>query len=120
MPRLLQVAPDGGGRYIAVDRDGQIWRGEAKRSKPDGTEFIAWTPMRSEFPSDPRDVRVRRERLGALARDRHRVHAVRSLRRTDGGAGVQGGHRPAHDRDEEEHHPAKRVPQVEQSLHLSP
>ena len=51
MPRLLQVAPDGGGRYIAVDRDGQIWRGEAKRSKPDGPEFIAWTPMRSEFPS---------------------------------------------------------------------
>jgi hypothetical protein len=51
MPRLLQVAPDGGGRYIAVDRDGQIWRGEAKRKKPDGTEVIAWTPMPSEFPS---------------------------------------------------------------------
>jgi len=51
MPRLLQVAPDGGGRYIAVDRDGQIWRGETKRSKLDGTEVIAWKPMPSEFPS---------------------------------------------------------------------
>jgi hypothetical protein len=51
MPRLLHVAPDGGGRYIAVDRDGQIWRGETKRRKPDGNEVIAWTPMPSEFPS---------------------------------------------------------------------
>jgi hypothetical protein len=52
MPRLLQASPDGGGRYIAVDRDGQVWRGDTKRSKPDGAEYIAWTPMYSEFPKD--------------------------------------------------------------------
>jgi hypothetical protein len=50
MPRIIQLAPDGGGRYIAVDRDGQVWRGETKRSEPDGAEFIAWMPLPSEFP----------------------------------------------------------------------
>ena len=50
MPRIIQLAPDGGGRYIAVDRDGQVWRGETKRTKPDGVEFIAWVPLPSEFP----------------------------------------------------------------------
>ena len=30
MPRIIQLAPDGGGRYIAVDRTGTS--GEAKRS----------------------------------------------------------------------------------------
>ena len=50
MPRLLQVSPDGGGRYIAVDRDGQVWRGETKQSKPSGEEYIAWKPLHSEFP----------------------------------------------------------------------
>jgi hypothetical protein len=50
MPRIIQLAPDGGGRYIAVDRDGQVWRGETKHSKPDGAEFIAWVPLPSEFP----------------------------------------------------------------------
>jgi hypothetical protein len=28
MPRIIQLAPNGGGRYIAVDRDGDLWRGE--------------------------------------------------------------------------------------------
>ncbi len=50
MPRIIQVSPDGGGRYIAVDRDGQVWRGETKRSKPSGEEYIAWKPLPSEFP----------------------------------------------------------------------
>jgi len=52
MPRLLQVAPDGGGRYIAVDRDGQIWRGDTTRAKGGGEEYIVWKPLRSEFPRD--------------------------------------------------------------------
>jgi hypothetical protein len=30
MPRIIQLAPDGSGRYIAVDRDGELWRGETK------------------------------------------------------------------------------------------
>lgn len=50
MPRLLDVAPDGGGRYIAVDREGQVWRGETKRAKGSGEEYIAWKPIPCEFP----------------------------------------------------------------------
>ncbi len=38
MARLLDIAPDGGGRYIAVDRDGQVWPGETKRQKEGGEE----------------------------------------------------------------------------------
>lgn len=52
MPRIIQLSPDGGGRYIAVDRDGELWRGEPKRSQTGGEEYIAWTPLRSEFPRD--------------------------------------------------------------------
>jgi len=52
MPRIIQLSPDGGGRYIAVDRDGQVCRGETKRSKPDGAEYIAWKPLPSQFPKD--------------------------------------------------------------------
>jgi hypothetical protein len=54
MPRIIQVAPDGGGRYIAVDRDGELWRGETKRQKNGGEEYIAWRPLRSAFPEDTR------------------------------------------------------------------
>ena len=52
MPRIIQLSPDGGGRYIAVDRDGEIWRGETKRPKSGGEEYIVWTPLHSEFPRD--------------------------------------------------------------------
>jgi hypothetical protein len=54
MPRILQIAPDGGGRYIAVDRDGEIWRGQLRRNKTDREEYIVWTPLPSEFPRDGR------------------------------------------------------------------
>jgi len=50
MPRIIQLAPDGGARYIAVDRDGNVWRGETKRQKTGDEEYIQWTPLRSEFP----------------------------------------------------------------------
>ena len=49
MPRIIQITPDGGGRYIAVDRDGQVWRGDIKRSKVDDGEYIAWRLVPSEF-----------------------------------------------------------------------
>jgi hypothetical protein len=55
VPRIIQLAPDGGGRYIAVDEDGEIWRGQLRRNKPDrAEEYIAWTPLPSEFPPDVR------------------------------------------------------------------
>jgi len=54
MPRIIQVTPDGGGRYIAVDRDGELWRGETKRQEDGGAEYIAWKPLHSEFPRDNR------------------------------------------------------------------
>lgn len=52
MPRILQIAPDGGGRYVAVDRDGEIWRGQLRSSKSDNEEYIVWTRLPSEFPED--------------------------------------------------------------------
>jgi len=52
MPRIIQLAPDGGGRYIAVDRDGDLWRGETKRQKSGGEEYIEWKPLPSQFPRD--------------------------------------------------------------------
>jgi len=52
MPRIIQLAPDGSGRYIAVDRDGDLWRGETKRQKASGEEYIQWKPLPSEFPRD--------------------------------------------------------------------
>ena len=52
MPRIIQLAPDGGGRYIAVDRDRDLWRGETKRQKDGGEECIQWMPLPSKFPRD--------------------------------------------------------------------
>ena len=52
MPRIVQLAPDGGGRYIAVDWDGELWRGETMRQKDGGHEYIHWKPQPSQFPSD--------------------------------------------------------------------
>ena len=52
MPRIIQLAPDGGGRYIAVDWDGELWRGETMRQKDGGQEYIRWKPQPSQFPSD--------------------------------------------------------------------
>ena len=52
MPRIIQLSPDGGGRYIAVDRDGELWRGETMRQKDGGQEYIQWKPLPSQFPRD--------------------------------------------------------------------
>ena len=52
MPRIIQLAPDGGGRYIAVDRDGDLWRGETVRQKDGGQEYIQWKPLPSQFPKE--------------------------------------------------------------------
>jgi hypothetical protein len=52
MPRIIQLAPDGGGRYIAVDRDGDLWRGETKRQPSGGEEYIEWKPLPARFPRD--------------------------------------------------------------------
>jgi hypothetical protein len=48
MPTLISISPDGAGRFIAVDDDGQVWRGEVKRERSDG-EYIDWKSVRSEF-----------------------------------------------------------------------
>ena len=52
MPRIIQLTPDGGGRYIAVDRDGDLWRGETKRQTRGGEEYIEWKPLPAQFPRD--------------------------------------------------------------------
>ena len=52
MPRIIQLAPDGRGRYIAVDRDGDLWPGETMRQKDGRQESIRWNPLPSQFPRD--------------------------------------------------------------------
>ena len=52
MPRIIQLTPAGGGRYIAVDRDGDLWRGETKRQTSGGQEYIEWKPLPAQFPKD--------------------------------------------------------------------
>lgn len=53
MPSIIQLAPDAGGRYLAVDRDGgDLWRGETKHRKDGGEEYIQWKPLPSQFPRD--------------------------------------------------------------------
>jgi hypothetical protein len=48
MPTLISISPDGAGRFIGVDDEGQVWRGEVKRERSDG-EYIDWRSVRSEF-----------------------------------------------------------------------
>jgi hypothetical protein len=48
MPTLISISPDGAGRFIGVDDEGQVWRGEMKRDPSDG-EYIDWKSVRSEF-----------------------------------------------------------------------
>ncbi len=52
MPRIIQLAPNGGGRYPAVDRDGDLWRGETMRQRDGRQESIRWNPLPSQFPRD--------------------------------------------------------------------
>ena len=52
MPRIIQLTPAGGGRYIAVDRDGDLWWGETKRHTSGGQEYIEWKPLPAQFPRD--------------------------------------------------------------------
>ena len=52
MPRIIQITRDGAGRYVAVDRDGNLWRGETKRQRNGDEEYIVWKPLPSEFPRD--------------------------------------------------------------------
>lgn len=49
MPKLVQVSADTGGRnLIAVDEEGEIWRGEIKRDRSGG-DYVEWNYIRSEF-----------------------------------------------------------------------
>jgi hypothetical protein len=52
MPKIVQIAPDGSGRYIAVDRDGDLWRGETRRRRERDEEYIQWRPLPVEFPDE--------------------------------------------------------------------
>lgn len=47
-PHLIHVSADAQGRLIAVDSDGEVWRGQVKRDR-DGSEYVTWKRMRSEF-----------------------------------------------------------------------
>ncbi|HZP37520.1 MAG TPA: hypothetical protein VFE48_13635 [Methylomirabilota bacterium] len=52
MPKIVQVAPDGSGRYIAVDGVGGLWRGETRRRPARDEEYIEWRPLPAEFPRE--------------------------------------------------------------------
>jgi hypothetical protein len=49
MATLISISPDGGGRFIRVDYTGQVWRGEVKRDRSSGGEYLDWKPIRSEL-----------------------------------------------------------------------
>jgi hypothetical protein len=48
MPTLISISADGAGRFVGIDHEGQIWRGQVKHERSDG-EYIDWRPIRSEF-----------------------------------------------------------------------
>jgi hypothetical protein len=48
MPTLISISPDGASRFVGVDDEGEVWRGELKSDPSDG-EYINWKPVRSEF-----------------------------------------------------------------------
>ena len=52
MARLVSVSTDSTGRFIAVDEDGKLWRGETKRDQRGdmgGEEYVSWRRLPSEF-----------------------------------------------------------------------
>ena len=52
MAKLVQITPDptqGSRLYLAVDDEGNVWRGEMKWTKDQRELYFAWTRIRSEF-----------------------------------------------------------------------
>ncbi len=45
MPKFISIAAEGPNRYIAIDSDGGVWRGQAATKRE-----IKWEPVKSEFP----------------------------------------------------------------------
>jgi hypothetical protein len=41
MPTLISISADGAGRFVGIDHEGQIWRGQVKHERSDG-EYIDW------------------------------------------------------------------------------
>jgi hypothetical protein len=48
MARLVSVPTGSTGRFIEVDDDGHVWRGETKRDR-EGAEYVSWRRLPSEF-----------------------------------------------------------------------
>ena len=53
MPKLVQISPESAGNrnLIAVDKEGEVWRGDIKRDRIGQEEYIEWRRIRSDFPS---------------------------------------------------------------------
>jgi hypothetical protein len=49
MPKLISISTDSTGRFVAVDEDGSVWRGETKRDRHSGAEYVFWRRLPSEF-----------------------------------------------------------------------
>ena len=49
MPTLITISPDATGRFLGVDDEGEVWRGELKRDRSGGGEYIDWKHLRSQF-----------------------------------------------------------------------
>jgi hypothetical protein len=51
MPRLVQVSAYSTTlrKFIAIDREGEVWRGETKKEGKSGQEYIEWKRIPSEF-----------------------------------------------------------------------
>lgn len=48
MTKLVSISTDSTGRFIAVDEEGNVWRGETKRDRG-AEEYISWHRLPSEF-----------------------------------------------------------------------
>jgi hypothetical protein len=58
MPRIVQLAPDGGGRYLAVDWDGELWRARrcVRRTAARNASGGSRSPRSSRGTTEPRLV----------------------------------------------------------------
>jgi hypothetical protein len=51
MPKLIQISADStrSRNFIAIDEEGEVWRGEIKPPDRSGQEYVEWKRIRSEF-----------------------------------------------------------------------
>jgi hypothetical protein len=57
MPKLISIAIESAGRYVAVDSESHLWRGQIV-TKVGSPSAVKWAPLASEFPGSGEPVRL--------------------------------------------------------------